>query len=107
MRAVITCTVILFAGLVLSAQPANSVQAKFKSKNYTISWNKRVPSYSKRSELEVGYGNGHGGTLGWIYFLPRNDHVDVLSIELDEGWSPYTSKWPPDRAPVAVRAWVM
>jgi hypothetical protein len=53
--------------------------------------------------LEIGDGSGHGGTLGWIYFRPRQRAVEVLDIQFDEGWHQYRSKWPPDNAPVAVR----
>ncbi|HEX4610863.1 MAG TPA: hypothetical protein VH092_21920 [Urbifossiella sp.] len=52
--------------------------------------------------MEIGDGSGHGGSLGWLRFQPGKDGVNVLSIQFGEGWRPYKSKWPPDRAPVAV-----
>jgi hypothetical protein len=75
---------------------------QFKSENYTVSWG-TAPAFDPLAELEIGDGNGHGGTLGWLRFQPGQDGVDVLSVRFDEGWHPYKSKWPPDRAPVAVK----
>jgi hypothetical protein len=53
--------------------------------------------------LEIGDGNGHGFTLGWLRFHPGKGWVDVLSVQLDEGRKPYEAKWPPDLAPVVVK----
>jgi hypothetical protein len=53
--------------------------------------------------LEIGDGNGHGSTLNWMRFQPGKDGVDVLSIRLEGKWEQYSSKWPPDRAPVTVK----
>jgi hypothetical protein len=75
---------------------------QLQSENYTVTWG-AARTFEPEAELEIGDGNGHGGTLGWLRFKPGKDGVDVLSIQFDEGWRPYKSKWPPDRAPVAVR----
>ena len=72
------------------------------SDNFTVTWG-TPPVYEADAELEIGDGNGHGGTLSWIRFQPGKDGVDVISVRFDEGWHPYESKWPPDRAPVAVK----
>jgi hypothetical protein len=74
---------------------------QFRSENYTVVWG-TAPVYETDAELEIDDGSGHGGILRWIRFRPVKDGVDVLSIEFDEGWQPYESKWPPDSAPVAV-----
>jgi hypothetical protein len=72
------------------------------SDNYTVTWG-TAPVFESGAELEIGDGNGHGGTLGWVRFQPGKEGVDVLSIQFDKGWHSYESKWPPDRAPVAVK----
>jgi hypothetical protein len=61
------------------------------------------PVYEPDAELVVGDGSGHGGTLGWLRFLPGKDGVEVLSFQFDEARAPYESKWPPDDAPVTVK----
>ncbi|MCE9567942.1 MAG: hypothetical protein K8U57_38570 [Planctomycetes bacterium] len=76
------------------------VSARLRSDNYTVAWGTPL-AIDPGAELEVGRGGGHGGTLSWIRFRPGPDEVEVLSVKLDEGWHPYHSKWPPDRAPVA------
>ncbi|MEP6705098.1 MAG: hypothetical protein ABJB34_09870, partial [Acidobacteriota bacterium] len=88
--------------LVVWPQTDAQVKQKFKSENYTVRWGKR-PSYPPDAELVIGYGSGHGGSLGWVRFRPVEGGVEVLSIELDEGWNPYKSKWGPDVVPVAVK----
>jgi hypothetical protein len=94
------------AAMVVLPQADLSIKKKFKSKNYTVTW-ASVPNFPSSAQLEVGYGNGHGGTLRWLKFQPREDGVQVLSIEFDEGWHPYESKWQPDLAPVTVKKGVM
>ncbi len=78
------------------------VKKLLTSENYTVTW-ETVPVYAPEAELDIGDGNGHGGTLGWIRFQPGKNGVDVLSIQFDEGWRPYKSKWPPDRASVSIK----
>src|SRR5262245_726666 len=64
---------------------------QLQSDDYMVTWG--VPAiYEPDAELEIGDGNGHGGTLGWLRFQPRKDGVEVLSIQFDEGWRPYRSK---------------
>lgn len=85
------------------AEPDSARAMKqFQSENYTVSWG-HAPVFDSQAVLEIGDGNGHGGTLGWLRFQPGQDGVDVLSVRFDEGRHPYRSKWPPDRAPVTVR----
>lgn len=36
--------------------------------------------------MEIGDGNRHGGTLGWVRFQPGEEWVEFLSIQLDGGW---------------------
>ena len=86
-----------------SAEPDEErVKKQFKSDNYKVTWGP-VATYDSNATLEIGDGNGHGFTLGWMRFLPGNDGVDVLSIRLNEDRQPYKSKWPPDRAPVTIK----
>lgn len=87
----------------IGAEPDDGrVKREFQSDNYTVTWG-TAPAYEPGAELEIGDGNGHGGTLGWLRFQPAKEGVDVLSIQFDEGFKPYNSKWPPDRAPVVVK----
>ena len=78
------------------------VREHFKSDNYTVQWG-TARTFDSGAELEIGEGEGHGGTLGWLRFQPGDGRVDVLSLQLDEGWHPYKSKWPPDLAPVTIK----
>jgi hypothetical protein len=85
------------------AQPSERAKKQLKSDNYTVVW-ENAPTYgSDDAELEIGYGTGHSGILGWLRFQPGKDGVEVLSVKLDSGRMPFESKWPPDRAPVTVR----
>jgi len=85
------------------AEPGDDrAKKQLQSDNYTVTWGE-ASTFEPQAELEIGDGNGHGGTLGWVRFQPGKDRVDVLSIQFDKGWHPYESKWPPDRAPVAVK----
>ena len=102
MRVLSVCTVVLLTMLACAAEPDAVRLGKYlKSANYTVSW-KPAAAYDPDSELEMGKGSGHGGTLGWMRFVPATDGVEVLAVQLDEGWHPYQSKWPPDIAPVTV-----
>ena len=47
-----------------------------------------APDYDPEAELEIGDGNGHGGTLGWLWLQPGKDEVTVLSVQFDEGLAP-------------------
>lgn len=86
-----------------AGQPRDRARRLLESENYTATWGSPV-TFAPTSELEIGDGNGHGGTLRWLRFRPGENGVDVLSIRFDEGWHPYRSKWPPDRAPVTVES---
>ena len=80
------------------AEPADEhVRKLFSSHYYTVTWGD-APTWPADAELEIGDGDGHGGTLGWLRFRPDQDGIDVLSIRLDEGWGP-----PPDHALVQVK----
>src|ERR1700730_15627511 len=103
MRALSACFALVVTCSANGAEPDNErAKKQLKSDNYTVTWG-TAPIFETGAELEIGDGNGHGGTLGWMRFLPGKDGVDVLSIKFDEGWEPYKSKWPPDRAPVTVK----
>jgi hypothetical protein len=103
MRALSACFALVVLCSVRGAD-ADDERAKkqLQSDNYTVTWGTPA-AFEPDAELEIGDGNGHGGTLGWLRFQPGKDGVDVLSIKFDEGRHPYESKWPPDRAPVAVK----
>lgn len=104
MRSLIVCALLAATALgALAQRPTTNVKKKFESSHYTVTFG-RVPHYDQRAELTIGDGNGHGGTLGWLRFVPVDGAVTVLSIEFDEGWEPYKSKWPPDRVPVTVKS---
>ncbi|MGL6096853.1 MAG: hypothetical protein ACRC7O_13785 [Fimbriiglobus sp.] len=75
----------------------------FDTKNVRVVW-KAAPAVDAGATLVVGDGNAHGGWLQWYRFQPANDRVDVLFVDLDEGWHPFRSKFPPDRAPVTVKS---
>ncbi|QEL19807.1 hypothetical protein [Limnoglobus roseus] len=104
MRAISVCISICIASTVAGADPDyGPVKKLFESDNYSATWG-TTPTYASDAELEIGTGNGHGGTLGWMRFKPGKDGVDVLDVKFDEGWHPYKSKHPPDKAPVTVKA---
>lgn len=104
MRALPICLAAVFLGVV-SRTDAHDTGAKkqLQSDSYTVTWGASAV-YEPEAELEVGDGNGHGGTLGWLRFLPAKDEVEVLSIQFDGDRVPYHSKWPPDDASVAVKS---
>jgi hypothetical protein len=103
MRMLSACFALIVVCSANCAEPDDELAKKqLQSDNYTVIWG-TAPAYEPDAEFEIGDGNGHGGTLDWIRFQPGKDGVDVFSIEFDEGWHPYESKWPPDRAPVAVK----
>jgi hypothetical protein len=102
-RALSGCLALVILCSVSRAEPDDErAKKQLRSENYTVTWGTPA-AYESAAALEIGDGNGHGGTLGWLRFQPGTDGVDVLSIQFDEGQHTYESKWPPDRAPVAVR----
>jgi hypothetical protein len=102
MRALFVCIVVVFPAPVYGADPDNNrVQQYFKSDNYTVTWG-AARTFDSGAELEIGDGSGHGFTLGWVRFRPREGWADILSFELDSDRQAYQSKWPPDRAAVSV-----
>src|SRR5262249_31196817 len=103
MRMLLGCITMAIAGPGLGAQPdSDRAREQLKSDNYTVTWG-TPRTFGADAELEIGSGSGHGFTLGWTRFRPGEGGVDVLSIQLDEGRQPYSSTWPPDRAPVTVK----
>jgi hypothetical protein len=103
MRVLSACPALVILCSASGAGPDDErAKNQFRGENYTVTWGTPA-AYGPDAELEIGDGNGHGGTLGWLRFLPGKDGVNVLSIQFDEGWHPFESKWPPDRAPVAVK----
>ncbi len=102
MRAFFVCIAVMLSASVFAAGPDVRIREHFKSDNFRVRWT-NARTFVSDAELEIGDGYGHGGSLGWIRFRPGKDYVNVLIIQLDEGREPYRSKWPPDRAPVAVK----
>src|SRR5437899_1792183 len=104
MRAFLVCFSMTLMAAVLGVQPdADRVKKLFNGDNYTVTRG-TPPAYESDAVLEIGQGNGHGGTLGWLRFQPNGRaEVEVLIVRLDEGREQYKSKWPPDRAPVVVK----
>lgn len=86
----------------IRAQSDRSIRNKFISREYSVTWEK-TRTFPADASLQVGYGSGHGGTLAWVWFRPSGNSVEVLSVELDEGFNPYESKWQPDTVPIAVK----
>src|SRR5262245_40303534 len=84
-------------------RPKNHLESEYFRKHFTVTW-EAPAALPADAELEIGDGSGHGGTLGWFRFRPGKDWVGVLLIQFDEGWQPYKSQWPPDRAPVTVKS---
>ncbi len=93
---------VLLAPVNIWAQADAAIKQKLRSDNYSTTW-AAVRDFPATSVLEIGYGSGHGGTLGWLRFVPTATDVQVISIEIDEGWNPYKSKWAPDIAPVTTK----
>jgi hypothetical protein len=102
----LTSAVQLTAVLTVRAQFDKSIRDKFVSEEYSVSWAK-VRDFPKDVDLRIGYGSGHGGTLGWVWFRPSGPHIEVLSVGLDEGWNPYKSKWQPDIVPISVKRGIL
>ncbi len=93
---------ILIAAPAMAADDtADLVRKRFASKYTAATWGD-VSTFDPTSELEIGDGYGHGFTLGWIRFQPDKNGIDVLSIQYEEEFATYASKWPPDNAPVKV-----
>ncbi|HYV34920.1 MAG TPA: hypothetical protein VE988_04395 [Gemmataceae bacterium] len=103
MRAFIGCVALAVTAPAFAAGAGDDNAKKhLKSDNYTVTWGTPA-TYAADAELDIGYGSGHGFSLGWMRFKPTKDRVDIVSILLDPGRQPYESKWPPDRAPVVVQ----
>jgi hypothetical protein len=102
MRTFSACLALVVLSSATAGEPDDRVKKQLKGESYSVTWG-NPPEYDTAAELEIGDGNGHGFTLGWIRFAPGKEGADVLSIQFDEGFHPYTSKWPPDRAPVTVK----
>lgn len=103
MRALSVCYVLALVGPAFGDEPKNERVTKlFESENYSVSWGV-IPVFAADAELEISDGNGHGNTLGWMWFKPGKDGVDVLAVKYNRGWKPYDSKYQPDTAPVTVK----
>jgi hypothetical protein len=103
MRSFFVCVAMALTSSLFGDEPdADHVKKLLKSENYKVTWG-TAPIFEAEAKLEIGFGSGHGFALTWLRFQPGKERVDVLSIKLDEGRTPYESKWPPDRAPVAVK----
>jgi hypothetical protein len=83
MRAILVCGAIVLTCPILGSEPDGSIQKRFKSDHYTVTWGK-PHAVDSTAELEIGDGNGHGFTLGWLRFRPGRDGVEVLSVEFNE-----------------------
>jgi hypothetical protein len=103
MRALSTCLALVLTCSATRADPDDErAKNQLKSDNYTVTWG-TPPAYRPDAELEVGFGNGHGGWLVWARFRPGKDGVEVLSIKNEEEWPADGAKRPPDRDPVVVK----
>lgn len=101
-QASISATIIVLVGIAASAAAdVARVKELLKSDDYVVAWG-TAPVFDSEAELEIGAGNGHGGTFRAIRFLPSENGVDILEIT-HEDRTPYRSTWPPDVAPVEVR----
>lgn len=106
MRSLLSVVLCLSGAVAAWSQSDFSIKKKFIGKDYTVTWGKvhRLPAQAK---VVIGYGSGHGGTLGWVRFHPTRDGIELLVIEYDKGWQPYDSKWSPDIAPITVKHGLM
>ena len=103
MSAIMVCVATSLAASTLGAEPvADRILKQFTSDNYTVTWGTAV-ACKPNADLEIGDGAGHGGPLRWMRFRPRQDAVEVLSIELGRGWREYESKCPLDNGSVSVK----
>src|SRR5687767_6425201 len=103
MRILSTCVTLALVSTIARAEPDDErIRKRFESDNYTVTWGD-VAIYDANAELEIGDGNGHGGTLGLLWFQSDSDAVHVLSIGLDEGRELIHSTWPRDRVAVEVK----
>ncbi len=102
-RALIVCTALIIACSLVDAKAANGqIKKLLKDDTYTVTLG-AATNYPEGAELEIGDGYGHAGMLNWMWFRPRTDVVDVLSLQIQEEMKPYSSKWPPDTAQVVVK----
>ena len=106
MRLILSFIFCLSGILSVWSQPDSAIRQKFNSSDYTVTWGK-PRKFASQAKVVIGYGNGHGGTLGWLRFHPSKDGVELLVIEYDKGWRPYNSKWSPDVAPMTVKRGLM
>ncbi len=99
MRALCVGLAVSIASPAVAADPAaDRVRDRFKSEYTTVTWGD-APSSDATAELEIGSGNFHGGSLGWLRFRPEKGGVEVLSIQPDLGRRLPAS----ERTPVAVK----
>jgi hypothetical protein len=103
MRLVPVCVIVAIAVAAAGAEADDArVRKEFESADYTVTWGDAA-AFDEQAELEVGDGNGHGFTLGWMRFHPDKEGVDVLTVGMALGRKLQYSKWPEDLAPVTVR----
>lgn len=63
--------------------------------SYRVEW--KDPAVLEPSrELVLGSGSGHGSMLTWQRLRPKDDGVEILSIEFRGNRKPYQTKWGPD-----------
>ena len=81
MRALPACFALAVICSANRAEPGDDrAKKQLQSDNYTVTWG-TAPAFEPKAVLEIGDGIGHGGTLGWVWFQPGKDGVDVLSIQ--------------------------
>jgi hypothetical protein len=95
MRLLLFVTAATLCSSILRAEEPKRVKDLFKSENYEVAWGKPAV-FDPNSELEIGFGDGHGFTLEWLRFLPEPKGVAVLSLKLVGSREPYKSKWEPE-----------
>jgi hypothetical protein len=103
MHAYAFCFAIALSGTAVQKEPDARTAKWLKGDHYRIKWGTPKVFEPTVTQLEIGDGEGHGFTLGWLRFQPDKDGVDVLSIQYDAGYKPYKSKWQPDDAPVVIK----
>ena len=80
-RAIAILSFLWVVALPSFSQIPPEIRKSFTSKDYSVAWGRR-PHYPTTAQLEIGLGNGHGGTLKWIRFVPGGSSVRVLMISL-------------------------
>ena len=81
---------------------ADRIQKQFTSDDYTVTWGSAA-TWEPNADLEIGDGAGHGGGLRWMRFRPRQDAVEILSVELSRGWREHEFRRPLDNDSVSVK----